>query len=216
MDHITNSSKRQIGQPPLEKPIVAAFDFDGTLTYHDTLYYFLLYTHGIFLAYGHFFFLLPTLIAYLFGKIDRQQTKEKILHQFFSGRPINFLRKKGEAFSREKLHHHLRPEAIERLQWHLKQGHRCILISASLDVYLHPWSKAMGFQESLTSQLADENGIVTGKLIGKNCRGHEKVRRLQEILGPREGYYLYAYGDSEGDKELLAFANKSFYRKFSN
>ena len=213
MDHIRNTSKRQIEEPTSEKQLVAAFDFDGTLTYHDTLYYFLLYTHGIVKAYYHFFFLLPTLIAYLMGKIDRQHTKEKILYRFFSGTPINSVRKR-EAFAQEKLHHHLRPEAMQRLQWHLKQGHRCILISASLDVYLQPWSKIAGFQENLTSQLADENGIVTGKLIGKNCRGSEKVRRLQEILGPREGYYLYAYGDSDGDRELLAYADAPFYRKF--
>ncbi|HEY4831754.1 MAG TPA: HAD family hydrolase [Waddliaceae bacterium] len=214
MDCIRKSSKRQIRDPKVEKPIVAAFDFDGTLTYHDTLFYFLLYTHGVVKAFYYFFFLLPVFIAYLIGKIDRQRTKEKVLRCFFSGRPINIVRKKGEAFAKEKLQHHLRPEAMQRFQWHLKQGHRCILISASLDVYLQPWSKMVGFQESLTSRLADENGIVTGKLIANNCRGPEKVRRLQELIGPREGYYLYAYGDSDGDQELLALAEASFYRKF--
>ena len=207
MDCSTKPTKRQIRA-------VAAFDFDGTLTYHDTLFYFLLYTHGIAQAFYHFFFLLPAFIAYLIGRLDRQETKEKVLHRFFSGTSINEVRKKGEAFAKEKLHSHLRPKAMQRLQWHQQQGHFCVLISASLDVYLQPWAKMTGFQESLTSRLADINGIVTGKLIGENCRGPEKVRRLQGLLGPRDDYFLYASGDSDGDSELLAFADAPFYQKF--
>jgi phosphatidylglycerophosphatase C len=214
MNCIRKSTKRQIRSSHAKKTVVAAFDFDGTLTYHDSLFYFLLHTHGKIKAFYYFLFLFPTFIAYLIGKIDRQKTKEKILGYFFSGTSINTVRKLGEKFAREKIRRHLRPAGIERLQWHLKQGHLCILISASLNIYLQPWAQMMGFHESLTSQLADENGIVTGKLRGNNCRGPEKVHRLQELIGSKEKYYLYAYGDSEGDRELLALADAPFYRKF--
>lgn len=197
------------------KTIVAAFDFDGTLSYHDTLFYFLLYTHGVWLSLYHFVPLLPTFAAYLLGKLDRQQTKEAVLSRFFSDVPIDAVKEKGIAFSKTKLHKHIKPEAKARLEWHQRQGHRCILISASLDAYLAPWAKEMGFRDCITSRLESVNGLVTGKLIGKNCRGVEKVRRLDELLGPRERYYLFAYGDSDGDRELLAFADAPFYRRFN-
>jgi phosphatidylglycerophosphatase C len=52
----------------------------------------------------------------------------------------------------------------------------------------------------------DGTGRATGRLIGGNCRGPEKVRRLREWLGA-EPAELWAYGDSAGDDELLAFAD---------
>ena len=46
--------------------------------------------------------------------------------------------------------------------------------------------------------------------MGKNCWGTEKVRRLQELVGSKEGYVLYAYGDTRGDRELLEYADHPF------
>jgi phosphoserine phosphatase len=43
--------------------------------------------------------------------------------------------------------------------------------------------------------------------ISKNCYGQEKVNRLLEVEPDRKNYYLYAYGDSRGDREMLAFAD---------
>ena len=74
----------------------------------------------------------------------------------------------------------------------------------------------MGFDEIITSECQfDDRRILTGKLRGLNCWGPEKVRRLNEKMGPRDQYTLYAYGDSQGDRELLAFADFPFFRTFS-
>jgi phosphatidylglycerophosphatase C len=195
--------------------VIAAFDFDGTLTYHDTLFYFLLYTHGIPRSYYHFIFLLPAFLLYAAGFSSRQDTKEKVLKRFFGGRPIEEIRRKGEEFAREKLSCHLRPEGMRSLRWHQKRGDRCVLVSASLDIYLNPWTKLEGLDHSIASELATTSqGMITGKLQGKNCRGSEKVRRLKEWLGAREQCCIYAYGDSDGDWEMLAFADYPFYRTF--
>jgi phosphatidylglycerophosphatase C len=42
------------------------------------------------------------------------------------------------------------------------------------------------------------------------------MRRLETLLGPRDGYTLYAYGDSRGDKALLSAADFPFYKKFTD
>jgi HAD superfamily hydrolase (TIGR01490 family) len=123
------------------------------------------------------------------------------------------MRRQGESFA-EVLDKHIRPKARERLQWHLKQKHCCLLISASIDVYLEPWAKKMGCHQVISSQIEiSPEGLVTGQLSGLNCRGLEKVRRLHEWLGRRQEYCLYAYGDSRGDKELLDDADHSYYRQ---
>ncbi len=195
-------------------PIVAAFDFDGTLTYCDSLFPFLLYAQGLAVVVSKIGKHIPSLIKCLLKKISRQQVKEEILTTFFGGRPIEEIRKLGKDFAYGKLNRLVKPEGLERLQWHLNQGHRCILISASLDIYLHPWANYTGFQDVISSRLESDNkGLATGKLIGKNCRGSEKVRRLLELVGPRENFCLYAYGDSEGDKELLEIADFPYYRR---
>ena len=140
--------------------------------------------------------------------------KERAITRFFSGMTIDELKSYGAQFAKKRLGVKLKPEAIRRIEWHKKQGHRLILVSASLDVYLVPWATLAGFDDILTSRLeVDKEGKITGKLQGLNCRREEKTRRLEALLGPRESYELYAYGDSRGDRELLAYADHSFFRK---
>lgn len=192
---------------------VAAFDFDGTLTYRDTLISFLLFSCGLTKTTAFLAPLIPAFIRYECGLLSRQQTKERVLQKFFEGMPGSAMQKLGQAFAKDRLNTHLRPNALGRIQWHLSKGHRCILVSASIDTYLHPWAHLHGFHDAITSELAiDEHRCITGLLEGKNCWGEEKARRLAALLGPRENYVLYAYGDSRGDQEMLKMADFAFYR----
>ncbi len=195
-------------------PVVAAFDFDGTLTYHDTLWPFLVYTHGFWKAATALTWLSPWLVRDAFKGASRQPMKERVLTEFYGGKSEKEMRDLGVEFAKKPLEKHLRPEAMERFQWHRQQGHLCVLISASVDTYLVPWAQQVGFDKVATSRLEiDANQCITGRLVGKNCWGPEKVRRLQELVGPKEGYLLYAYGDTRGDRELLQYADHPFYRK---
>ncbi|MGZ3305072.1 MAG: HAD-IB family hydrolase, partial [Asticcacaulis sp.] len=46
------------------------------------------------------------------------------------------------------------------------------------------------------------------------CRGEEKMRRLREVFG--DGLDLdLAYGDTSGDREMLAAAKTGHYRVFA-
>lgn len=191
---------------------IAAFDFDHTLIDRDSLLPFLYYHSGIVKTSFNLFLLIPVFIQFLLGVTSRQATKEKILTRFFKGTPFDQLQAKGEQYAEEKLDQYIKPKALEKLQWHREQGHRCIIVSASLDFYLAPWARRHGFETSLSSSLAiNAEGRVTGLLKGNNCWGQEKVSRLLDYLGPKENFLLYAYGDSWGDKEMLALADYPFY-----
>lgn len=197
------------------KPVVAVFDFDGTLTRRDTLLPFLRYLLGDTQIARHALVLSPTLFGYGLGLINNGVAKERVFMQCLSGMEIAELRQQGERFAETVLPHILRSEAMQRLAWHKQQGHRCIAISASLELYVRPWAQGAGFEEVIATQLeVQPDGRVTGKLAGVNCYGHEKVRRLEMLLGPRSGYSLYAYGDSRGDRELLSSADYAYYRHF--
>jgi phosphatidylglycerophosphatase C len=87
-----------------------------------------------------------------------------------------------------------------------------ILVSASLEIYLLPWAKTIGLDQVIGTRLAVQNGLLTGRIIGQNCYGAEKVKRLQAVLGDLSQYCIYAYGDSRGDRELLEIATCPYYR----
>ncbi len=195
-----------------EKAVIAAFDFDGTLTYRDSFFMFIIHTFGWWGLIWKSLPILPKLVMYLFGKVSRTEAKEALLTQFFKGMTIDKVRKLGAVFAKEKLPSQMRPNAINRLRWHQKQGHRTLIVSASVDVWLEPWAEENGIEQVLSSRLeVDGEGCVTGKLTGKNCRREEKVRRLEEALGPLDQYEVYAYGDTIGDKEMMKAADYPYF-----
>jgi phosphatidylglycerophosphatase C len=105
----------------------------------------------------------------------------------------------------------IRPQMAERVAWHQQQGHRLVIVSASLDVYLAPTGVALGFDHVLATELeVGSDRRLTGRLRGPNVRGVEKSARLREWLTEELAgtpYQLWAYGDSAGDRELLAMAD---------
>lgn len=199
------------------KPVVAAFDFDGTLTRRDTLFPFLLHVAGPVKFSFKFMLLLSTLTGYALGLIRNDIAKIKVLRCFLANMEMATLRQHALQFAEHKLPVLLRHEAMQRLDWHRQQGHRCVVVSASLELYLRPWASKAGFHDVIGSRLEElDGGRTSGNLLGENCFGPEKMRRLEALLGSRDGYTLYAYGDSRGDKELLSAADFPFYKKFTD
>ncbi|MBN3820993.1 HAD-IB family phosphatase, partial [Paraburkholderia sp. Se-20369] len=86
------------------------------------------------------------------------------------------------------------------------------LVSASPSLYLEKWAKAAGFDAVLATRLAFERGVFAGRLDGENCWGPQKVVRLQAWWGKRPPAQLFAYGDSRGDQEMAARANRAWIR----
>lgn len=200
---------------PISMPSVAVFDFDHTLTTCDTLLPFLFFTHQRVEVVKRLIPLTPDFIRFCLNRDLRQNVKEKIITSFYQGVSYEKLQSLGRQYAGEKLDHFLRPDAMNRLAWHQSQNHRCVLVSASLDIYLKPWAKRYGFETVLSSSLQVTNANeITGVLKGVNCWGPEKKRRLIEYLGPPEFYDLYVYGDSRGDREILQIADHAYYRTF--
>jgi HAD superfamily hydrolase (TIGR01490 family) len=206
-----------VTQASATKPVVAAFDFDGTLTSHDTLFPFLLHVAGPLRFSLKLITLLPTLTLYTLGLLRNDIAKVIVLRRFLDNMELPTLQQQALEFAENKLPTLVRSEAMQRLSWHKQQGHRCVVVSASLEIYLQPWASKVGFNDVLSSRLeALDSGRTSGNLLGENCFGPEKMRRLETLLGPRVGYILFAYGDSRGDKELLSAADYPFYKSFTN
>lgn len=191
---------------------VAAFDFDGTLTRADTLRPFLregLGTGGFLLALAG---ASPTLTAYALGRCDNHTAKERLLTCALGGRELDEVAGWGARFLANRLPRMLRPEMMERLEAHRRAGDLLVLVSASPDCYLRPWTQLLGFDALLCTELEVAEGHYTGRLATRNCYGEEKVRRLEAWWGSTPPARLVAYGDSKGDAPMLARADEAWLR----
>ncbi|MFC1731943.1 HAD-IB family hydrolase [candidate division KSB1 bacterium] len=193
--------------------ILAIFDFDGTITYKDSFLDFIKFYKGKTRFWIGVAFISPVYILFRLNIISDQRAKEIVLSYFFNGESVSDFDEKCTQFGRKRIPSFIRKNALDKLMEHQNASHHIIVISASAESWLRTWCNDMKI-ELIGSRLEVTNGKITGKLIGKNCRGKEKVRRLKEILNPESYDRIFAYGDSEGDKEILEIATDPHYRLF--
>ncbi|MEP6625556.1 MAG: HAD-IB family hydrolase [Acidimicrobiia bacterium] len=187
---------------------VAAFDFDGTISRRDTLAPFLARVGGTGPLVHAIVRRSPRIAAAALRRGDRDAEKQAVITRVLGGRTATSVAAMGRAYADHLwTRQRFRPAALELLRWHREQGHRIVIVSASLDSYLVPLAPRLGVDHVISCSLeTDSAGLVTGTLLGGNVRGPEKANRLRAWLGG-DAVELWAYGDSSGDDELLAMAD---------
>ena len=193
--------------------ILSLFDFDGTITTDDSLIKFIRFVVGDTKFLAGMVVLSPMLTAFKLKLIPNYKAKQYMLSYFFKGMSEEKFMKVANEYSLKHIDTILRPKAMEKIQWHKEQGHKVVIVSASIACWLKPWCAKNGL-ELIATKLEIKDGIVTGKLLTRNCYGIEKVNRVKEKFRLDDYGTIYAYGDSRGDKELLELANESFYKPF--
>ena len=202
------------GSPAVKSPTagsprrtVAAFDFDGTLTRRDTLLPFLVQLCGPSRVAWALASEAPVLASVALGRGDRDAGKARLLARVLAGLPMAAVQAVVDSYAADVTARRLRPDTVTRLRWHVRNGHDVVVVSASPELYVAPIVRRLGVLTVLATGLeVDAADRLTGRLLGANVRGPEKERRLREHLGS-EPVTLYAYGDSTGDRELLAMAD---------
>jgi len=192
----------------------AVFDFDGTLTYKETFMTFIKFSVGNKKFIKGFIKLIPDFVLLLLRLIPNWRMKEKVIKHFFGGWTEDLFLQNAESFLREEIKSKFRNECVNRLKWHKGQRHLIVIVSATLEAYLISLSDLLGVDHIIGTKLEILNGRITGKILGKNCYGAEKVVRLRELLGDLNQYYIYAYGDSRGDRELLEISDSPYFNNF--
>ncbi|HEY0608667.1 MAG TPA: haloacid dehalogenase-like hydrolase, partial [Chitinophaga sp.] len=76
-----------------------------------------------------------------------------------------------------------------------------------------PWCASMGIT-CIATQLEVKDERLTGNILGLNCNGEEKVCRIRAQYNLEQYENIYAYGDSNGDKAMLAIAGTAIYKPF--
>lgn len=189
---------------------IYAFDFDGTLTTRDTLVEFIRYACGNRAFCWGFLRYSPLLILMKLGYYPNWKVKQQVFSYFFKGMPYEEFAQLGRLFALD-CQHLLRPKGVEMVKKAQAEQAEVLIVSASIDNWVQPFFPEVGV---VGTQVEVKDGHLTGRFLTKNCYGQEKVDRILAIYRHRQEYELIAFGDSRGDKELLAFADEAHYKPF--
>jgi phosphatidylglycerophosphatase C len=190
---------------------LALFDFDGTITTKGTYPGFVRFAVRRRRTFAGAVILAPLLVAYRCGLVSDRRIRKAISRVGFWRDDPGRLRAVGERYAADVLPALVRPEALERIAWHKARGDRVVIVSASLDVYLQPWCRTAGV-DVVCTELEVQDGRLTGRYVCGDCCGEAKARRVQERY-PRSAYgTVYAYGDTDEDREMLEMADRKSFR----
>ena len=82
-----------------------------------------------------------------------------------------------------------------------------VIISASFEFIIKPFCDKLGIKNAI----ATKYDVKKGKIIGKNCKGKEKIKRFREIY--KDVLVNEAYSDSLSDIPMFEIAKKAYLVK---
>lgn len=198
--------------PAADAPLVA-FDFDGTLTIRDSFTAFLKWRAGPWRHAVGMLRLAPAAAAYVFHR-DRGRLKAAAVREFLRGAPREILEAEARDFAERFSRSLLRPDAVAAWKRWRAEHVRLVIVTASPELLVAPFARGLGADALIGTGLAfDSLDRVAGGFATPNCRGAEKVARLKAAFGA-DVEIRAAYGDTSGDREMLAMAEIRGYRVF--
>lgn len=159
------------------------------------------------------FLLTPVFALFALKLLPNWKAKQYFLTHFFKGQNAAEFDRICRNFTDSVLPGLIRPAALEAIDQYHHQGATIAVVSASAENWIKPWCDRYNLI-CIATQLEARDGILTGKLKGRNCYGDEKVCRIRERFNLGDYHTIVAYGDSRGDKEMLALAHQRYYKPF--
>lgn len=188
------------------------FDFDGTLTYKDTMFLFLkFYNRRKF----HLQFLrhMPLFVLLKLGLADAEKVKRSFISSVLKGERKTLIEKKAQDFFEKFGNEILRENALEFISEIDHSQTQAYIVTASLDIWVKPFAESLKLN-LLATKAEFKNDIFSGNFIGKNCNGDEKKCRIEKEFKGKKFDKTIAFGDTKGDREMMEWADESHYRFF--
>ncbi len=186
---------------------LAIFDIDYTITRKETLMEFFKYLVSKDIK--NIKFLPRALYSGLMYGIkvyDEKRVKECFL-KFIENIDEAELAKLTKSFYDEKISKILYKDAVDMIKKLKKEGYMVVLISASPEFYVKEFYAIKEVDLIIGTKFTFEGGKFIRKMDGNNCKGEEKVRRLNKVLKEKnikvDFKNSYMFSDSLSDKPLL-------------
>jgi HAD superfamily hydrolase (TIGR01490 family) len=193
---------------------LALFDFDRTVSTKDSLLHFTAHTKGKMRLGVGLLLLSPVLALNKLGIVSADFAKSRFVTYFFGNMPASVFNELCRVYASKQLNSIIRKTALQKIQEHITQGHRVVVVSASPENYLSLWCAMQGI-ECVATKLSVQNNRLTGSIEGKNCKGEEKKRRIKALIDTSAYTEIYGYGDAAGDKAMLSLCTKKYYKYFT-
>lgn len=188
------------------------FDFDGTLTYKDTMFLFLEFYNSK--KYVRAFAKhIPLFILVKLHLAKAEKVKKSFIASVLKGEKEEKINDKAGDFFERNYPKIIRENAQEFIANIDKNNTTSLLVTASLDLWTKPFANKFGMH-LVATEAKFENGIFTGHFKTKNNNGIEKVNRIKKTIDGKKFDKIIAFGDSSGDKPMLSMAHESYYRFF--
>jgi phosphatidylglycerophosphatase C len=197
------------------KKRLVLFDFDGTLTTKDTLAEIMIHYHGSFKYKLGLLMLAPFLAMYVLKLMANHKAKQRFISWYFKGENIQKFNAACKSFATTVIPKLLRPGAMEMIKHYKSTGATVAVVTASAENWVKPWCDQHNLI-CLGTRLEVKGKKLTGRFQGKNCHGEEKVCRIKEHFRIEQYDEIIAYGDTSGDREMLALAHQQHYKPFRN
>lgn len=182
----------------VQQPSIDVFDFDHTVYDGDVsldFYFYSLRSHPLLIRY------LPKQFWHAFLYLISINSRTLFKQGFFSF--LSGIRDIDTDVEQFWLSHE-----VKLKKWYSDRPHGSdIIISASPEFIIAPLAKRLGVRRLIGTVMDKQTGVIEGK----NCRGVEKVRRLNEA--GEEFEIIECYTDSMADLPLLKLAKQKFIVK---
>ena len=188
------------------------FDFDGTLTYKDTMFLFLRFYNPQ-KYFWNFIKHIPLFILVKLHLANAEGVKKSFIADILKNQREVTIQKKAQEFFDEFYPKIIRENALEFIENIDKDNTESFLVSASLDIWAIPFAEKMGMK-LIATEAKFKDGVYTGQFNTKNNNGLEKVNRIKKEMEGSKFDKIIAFGDTSGDKPMLSFAHESHYRFF--
>ncbi len=143
----------------------------------------------------------------------------------FSLTSWNVLEKLSKEIAEEKLVHRITPQAREKIEWHRAQGHRLVLVTATIAPMAEAMGEVLGMDAVYGCGPADRAGILSGSERGWSVPRRKGKVPIIQADAQENGHDLaecYGYGNTMADSWFMritghpiAINSKGVFKQFA-
>lgn len=193
----------------------AFFDFDGTIIPGDSIINFLSFMRkNKQMSIGQYIKSIFLGLFYLLGLIDAKECKEKCL-SFINGMSRAKLNPLCKQFIDDCLSSKIYNDAVLMIEQLKSDGYKIVVVSASNYFYTKELKHFLSIDEVIGTNMIIKNDIYSNKIDGKNCKGQEKVHRINaylDKLGEEIDFERsVSFGDSNSDLYMMSLTKNKYF-----
>lgn len=123
------------------------------------------------------------------------------------GHLVDQMEEMGERLFVQKIAGTIRPQARALIRAHQRMGHRVVVASAATLFQTGPVARELGIDDILCTQLEIEDGVLTGRVVGKFLWGEPKAQAVRGYAREHDVDLHQSYGYANGDEDVAFLAS---------